>query len=51
MAVEVTNSRIEMNLKKMKREIDNRNENISILINKYHFPCIERMKGLDKLSK
>jgi hypothetical protein len=51
MAVEVTNSRIEMNLKKMKQEVDNRNENISILINKYHFPCQERMESLSKPLK
>ena len=38
-AIEVTNSRIEMYMKKMKQEINNRNENISILINKYHFGC------------
>jgi len=36
-AVSVTNSRIEMYMKKMKEEIGNRNENISLLINKYHF--------------
>ena len=41
LAVEVTNSRIEMYLKKMKLEANNRNENISILINKYHFECQE----------
>ncbi len=39
MAVEVTHSRIEVNLKKMKKEIGNRNENFSILINNYHFKC------------
>lgn len=43
-AVEVTNSRIEMYLKKMKQEADNRNENISVLINKYHFTCQEAME-------
>jgi len=40
-AVNVTNSRIEMNMKLMKEEADNRNENISVLINKYHFNCKE----------
>ena len=45
MAVKVTNSRIDMYMKKMKQESDNRNENISILINKYHFGCEEVMKN------
>ena len=44
-AVEVTNARIEMYLKKMKQEADNRNENISILINKYHYGCQEAMEN------
>ena len=44
-AVKVTNSRIEMYIKKMKQEADNRNENISILINKYHFGCQEAMEN------
>lgn len=44
-AVEVTNARIEMYLKKMKQEANNRNENISILINKYHFGCQEAMEN------
>lgn len=44
-AIDVTNSRIEMYIKKMKQEADNRNENISILINKYHFACQEAMKN------
>lgn len=44
-AVEVTNSRIEMYMKKMKQEANNRNENISILINKYNFGCQEAMKN------
>jgi len=44
MAVDVTNSRIEMYIKKMKEKTKNRNENISILINKYHFNCNELMK-------
>ncbi len=51
MAIKVTNSRIELNLKKMKQEVDNRNENISILTNKYHLPCQERIESLNKLSK
>lgn len=38
-AVEVTNSRIEMYMKKMRQEASNRNENISILINKYNLGC------------
>ena len=29
----------------MKQEADYRNENISILINKYHFQCQELMKN------
>lgn len=45
LAVQVTNSRIEMYLKKMKLEADNRNENISILINKYHFGCNDVMES------
>jgi hypothetical protein len=45
LAVEVTNSRIEMYIKKMKQEANNRNENISILINKYHFGCQEAMEN------
>lgn len=40
LAVGVTNSRIEMYMKRMKQETDNRNENISILINKYHYGCV-----------
>lgn len=44
-AVEVTNSRIEMYMKKMKQEANNRNENISILINKYHFGCQNLMEN------
>lgn len=47
-AVKVTNSRIDMYIKKMKQEADNRNENISILINKYHFGCEEAMKNPPK---
>lgn len=49
-AVQVTNSRIDMYKKKMKQEADNRNENISILINKYHFGCQQAMENpSDKL--
>ena len=44
-AVEVTNARIEMYLKKMKQEAGNRNENISILIKKYHYGCQEAMES------
>jgi hypothetical protein len=43
LAIEVTGSRIDIYIKKMKRETDNRNENISMLINKYHFECQELM--------
>lgn len=39
MAVQVTNSRIELEMKRMKKEVNNRNENISILINRYHEEC------------
>lgn len=45
LAVEVTNSRIEMYMKKMKQETNNRNENISILIDKYHFRCQDLMEN------
>ena len=45
LAVKVTNSRIDMYMKKMKQEAHNRNENISILIDKYHFGCEEAMKN------
>ena len=45
MGVEVTNSRIELYMKKMKQEIQNRNENISILINRYHRECQELMEN------
>ncbi len=38
-AMEVTNARKEMYIKKMRLEVDNKNENISILINKYHIGC------------
>jgi len=43
MAVEVTNSRIEFSMKMMKQEINNRNENFSILMNKYQLPCQEKL--------
>lgn len=45
LAVKVTYSRIDMHMKIMKQEIDNRNENISILINKHHFGCEEAIKN------
>ena len=45
LAIEVTNARIDIYKKKMKLETDNRNENISILINKYHFECQELMQN------
>ena len=37
-----------MYMKKMKQEANNRNENISILINKYQFGCQEAMKNPPK---
>lgn len=49
LAVSVTNSRIEMNMKLMKDSIDNRNENISVLINKYHFNCKELSESTPEL--
>lgn len=45
LAIEVTNARIDIYKKKMKLEADNRNENISILINNYHFECQKRMQN------
>ena len=45
LAIEVTNARIDIYIQKMKQETDNRNENISILINKYHFECQKLMKN------
>ena len=45
LAIEVTNARIDIYIQKMKQETDNRNENMSILINKYHFECQELMKN------
>lgn len=45
MAAEVTKSRMEMYMKKMKEEAGNDNANISILINKYHFRCKEALEN------
>jgi len=45
LAIEVTYARIDIYIQKMKQETDNRNENISILINKYHFECQKLMKN------
>ena len=45
LAIEVTKARIDIYIQKMKQETDNRNENISILINKYHFECQKLMKN------
>ena len=45
LAIEVTHARIDIYIQKMKQETDNRNENISIFINKYHFGCEEVMKN------
>jgi len=42
-AVTVTNARIEMYMKVMKKEANNRNENIAILINKYSDGCEKLM--------
>jgi len=44
LALKITNSRIEMYINKMKQESNNRNENISILINKYDFKCEEALE-------
>ena len=44
-AIEVTSSRIQMYSEQMKQETNNRNENISILINKYHFGCMELIQN------
>jgi hypothetical protein len=49
MAVNVTNSRVEMNMQLMKQEVDNRNENISILINKYQLKCKELSENPSEL--
>ena len=46
MALNVTNSRIDMYKKKMRREANNTNANISILINKYHYDCEKIMQIL-----
>ena len=48
MAFKVTQSRIEMYIKQMRQETNNRNENISVLINKYHLECQEAMDNLPK---
>jgi hypothetical protein len=45
LAIEVTNARVDIYKKKMKHEADNRNENISILINNYHSECQEFMQN------
>ena len=45
MAVNVTNSRIEMYMKQMKQEINNDNANISILFNKHNSPCQDAIKN------
>ena len=45
LAVQVTKSRIEMYMKKMKQEANNDTANISILINKYHFGCHEVLEN------
>ena len=50
-AVEVTNSRIEFNMKLMKQEIRNRNENISILMNMYQLSCIELLNNPSDMVK
>ena len=44
-AIEVTSSRIQMYSEQMKQETNNRNENIAILINKYHFGCMELIQN------
>jgi len=44
-AVEVTKARIEIYKKQMGREAHNRNENISILINKYHDECTQLVQS------
>jgi len=45
MAVKVTNSRIELYKKEMKEEIDNRNENLSILTDKYLSGCLKMVES------
>ncbi|OGT70282.1 MAG: hypothetical protein A3H44_01195 [Gammaproteobacteria bacterium RIFCSPLOWO2_02_FULL_57_10] len=49
MAVQVTNARIELSMQQMKDEINNRNENISILINKYNGNCTQIMQQLPEI--
>lgn len=48
MALNVTNSRIDLYKKKMRQEASNTNANISILINKYHYACEEIIKAPNK---
>ena len=48
MALNVTNSRINMYKKQMRKETNNAAANISILINKYHFSCDEIIKTPNK---
>ena len=50
MATKITGTRIEMYMKQMKEETNNRSENISILINKYMSPCKEAVKNPEKFS-
>ena len=45
MAINVTNSRIEMYIKQMKQDTNNDNDNISILINKHNYTCQDAMKN------
>ena len=45
MAINVTNSRIEMYIKQMKQDTNNDNANISILINKHNYTCQDAMKN------
>lgn len=51
MASKVTIARVKMYIKKMKQETGNKNANISILINKYHFVCSEAMENPEKFIK
>ena len=48
MAVDVAFARFGMYKKQMRKEADNDNANISILINKYHFRCSEIMENPEK---
>tara|TARA_B100001964_G_C14058823_1_gene520424 strand:- start:422 stop:862 length:441 start_codon:yes stop_codon:yes gene_type:complete len=50
MAYEVTKSRIEMYSQQMKKDTKNRNENISILANKYAFSCKEAIENPEKFT-